>query len=81
MTDSDDESSTKDRQLKFVLLGDGTTGKTAISTRFSQNHFGKTYQQTIGLDFFMKRLKMPGMDELIFGLKNSLSSIGFWSSY
>lgn len=68
MTDSDDESSKKDRQLKFVLLGDGTTGKTSVSTRFSQNHFGKTYQQTIGLDFFMKRLKMPGTEEFIVGL-------------
>lgn len=60
MADSDDEGSKKDHQLKCVLLGDGTTGKTSISTRFSQNHFGKTYQQTLGLDFFMKRITMPG---------------------
>lgn len=61
MGDSDDEAGkAEDRQLKFVLLGDGTTGKTSIITRFSQNHFGKAYQQTMGLDFFMKRLTMPG---------------------
>lgn len=47
-------------QLKIVLLGNGTTGKTSIVTRFSQNHFGKCYQQTLGLDFFMKRITMPG---------------------
>ena len=50
----------KERQLKLVLLGDGTTGKTSIITRLSQNHFGKSYQQTVGLDFFMKRLSLPG---------------------
>ena len=61
MGDSDDEAPKgQDRQLKVVLLGDGTTGKTSITTRFSQNHFGKSYQQTLGLDFFMKRLTMPG---------------------
>ena len=61
MGDSDDEAAKgQDRQLKVVLLGDGTTGKTSITTRFSQNHFGKSYQQTLGLDFFMKRLAMPG---------------------
>ena len=62
MGDSDEETAiVQDRQLKVVLLGDGTTGKTSITTRFSQNHFGKTYQQTLGLDFFMKRLTMPGL--------------------
>lgn len=61
MTDSDDEGARSgDRLLKVVLLGDGTAGKTSIATRFSQNHFGKTYQQTIGLDFFLKRLSLPG---------------------
>lgn len=59
MADSDDEGQEKDRQLKVVLLGDGTTGKTSIATRFSQNHFGRAYHQTIGLDFFMKRITMP----------------------
>ncbi len=54
------EEETEDRQLKVVILGDGTTGKTSLATRFSQNHFGKHYQQTIGLDFFLKRLTMPG---------------------
>lgn len=64
MEDSDDEGAgmVKDRQLKVVLLGNGTTGKTSIATRFSQNHFGKNYQQTVGLDFFMKRITLPGQE-------------------
>ena len=60
MNDSDDEGPLTERQLKVVLLGNGTAGKTSIVTRFAQNHFGRTYQQTIGLDFFMKRITLPG---------------------
>ena len=60
MSDSEEEATEKDRLLKVVLLGDGTAGKTSIATRFSQNHFGKTYQQTVGLDFFLKRITLPG---------------------
>ena len=58
--DDEETPSARDRQLKVILLGDGTTGKTSIVTRFSQNQFGKMYQQTIGLDFFSKRLVLPG---------------------
>jgi Ras-related protein Rab-28 len=60
MSDSEEETAKKDRLLKVILLGDGTAGKTSIATRFSQNHFGKTYQQTLGLDFFLKRITLPG---------------------
>ena len=60
MSDSDEETR-KDQLLKVVLLGDGTAGKTSIATRFSQNHFGKTYQQTMGLDFFLKTITLPGI--------------------
>ena len=60
MSDSEDEATGKDKVLKVVLLGDGTAGKTSIATRFSQNHFGKSYQQTMGLDFFLKRIILSG---------------------
>ncbi|KAJ7419749.1 Ras-related protein Rab-28 [Pitangus sulphuratus] len=59
MSDSEDEES-PDRQLKLVVLGDGTTGKTSLATRFAQETFGKQYKQTIGLDFFLKRILLPG---------------------
>lgn len=29
--------------------------------RYSQEQFGKQYKQTIGLDFFLKRIVLPGM--------------------
>ncbi|XP_039396414.1 ras-related protein Rab-28 isoform X5 [Mauremys reevesii] len=58
MSDSEEES--PDRQLKLVVLGDGTSGKTSLATRFAQEAFGKQYKQTVGLDFFLKRITLPG---------------------
>merc|ERR1712194_599210 len=35
-------------------------GKTSIAMRFTEDHFAKAYKQTIGLDFFIKLLVLPG---------------------
>lgn len=57
MSDSEDE--VKSKNLKLVLIGDGSSGKTSISTRYSQEQFERQYNQTLGIDFFMKRLNLP----------------------
>lgn len=57
---SDSEEEVPDKQLKIVIMGDGSSGKTSIATRYSQEQFGKQYKQTIGLDFFLKRIILPG---------------------
>jgi Ras-related protein Rab-28 len=46
--------------FKVVLLGDGAVGKTSIATVYTQGEFGRQYKQTIGLDFFLKRVTLPG---------------------
>lgn len=56
--DSDEDE--ENYQFKIILLGDGAVGKTSIATRFTQDQFAKHYKQTIGLDFFIKRLVLPG---------------------
>ncbi|XP_069600958.1 ras-related protein Rab-28 [Ranitomeya imitator] len=58
MSDSEEES--QDRQLKIVIIGDGACGKTSLAMRFAQESFGKQYKQTVGLDFFLKRMTLPG---------------------
>ncbi|XP_046545205.1 ras-related protein Rab-28-like [Haliotis rubra] len=58
MSDSEDESS--DKQLKIVIMGDGASGKTSLATRYSQEQFKKQYGQTVGLDFYLKRIVLPG---------------------
>jgi Ras-related protein Rab-28 len=47
-------------QYKVVVLGNGTVGKTSIIMRFCEDYFAKSYKQTIGVDFFVKRLELPG---------------------
>uniref|UniRef100_A0A671XWC2 Ras-related protein Rab-28 n=1 Tax=Sparus aurata TaxID=8175 RepID=A0A671XWC2_SPAAU len=34
--------------------------QSSLATRFAQEAFGKQYKQTIGLDFFLKRISLPG---------------------
>mmetsp|Transcript_58184 Transcript_58184/g.96460 ORF Transcript_58184/g.96460 Transcript_58184/m.96460 type:complete len:244 (+) Transcript_58184:69-800(+) len=56
--DDDDNDILTQKQFKFVVLGDGAVGKTSICHRFVEDHFANSYKQTIGLDFFVKRLTM-----------------------
>ena len=47
-------------QYKVVVLGNGTVGKTSLIMRFCEDHFARSYKQTIGVDFFVKRIELPG---------------------
>jgi Ras-related protein Rab-28 len=46
-------------QYKIILLGDGTVGKSSIAQKFSNDKFDKNYKQTVGCDFFIRRLDIP----------------------
>ena len=59
MSSSDDEGPVN-YQYKIILLGNGTVGKTSIIHRFWEDYFAKSYKQTIGVDFYVKRLELPG---------------------
>lgn len=58
MSDSEDE--VEHLQYKVIVMGDGAVGKTSIINRFCQDGFGKSYKQTIGVDFFNKKIVLPG---------------------
>mmetsp|Transcript_21279 Transcript_21279/g.38839 ORF Transcript_21279/g.38839 Transcript_21279/m.38839 type:complete len:230 (-) Transcript_21279:53-742(-) len=63
MTDlskEEEDSEPEYLQYKVILLGDGAVGKTSLAMRFCEDHFAKHYKQTIGLDFFIKRVVLPG---------------------
>ena len=49
-------------RFKIVMLGDGAVGKTAMTTRFTQDSFDADYKRTIGADFAVKRLTIPDID-------------------
>lgn len=58
--DEDDEDEPEYLQYKIVILGDGAVGKTSLATRVCEEYFAKHYKQTIGLDFFVNRVTLPG---------------------
>ena len=53
---------TAEFRFKIVMLGDGAVGKTAMTTRFTQNFFEADYKRTIGADFAVKRMDIPDID-------------------
>ena len=63
-TSSDDEDSEDIRQYKVILLGDGAVGKTSIANRLTSDNFQQLYKQTIGLDFFLAKMSLPGNVEV-----------------
>ncbi len=56
--ESDDEG--ESLQYKVIVVGDGAVGKTSLINRFCEDAFQQSYKQTIGLDFYVKRLTLPG---------------------
>lgn len=53
-------SNSNDPAVKLILLGNGSVGKSAIIERFVADGFDRVYKQTIGLDFFEKKLVLRG---------------------
>ncbi|ETW08773.1 hypothetical protein H310_01291 [Aphanomyces invadans] len=62
MAEAKDGSDNELEQLQFkvIILGDGAVGKTSIAMRHTEDSFSNVYKQTIGLDFYLKRLSLPG---------------------
>ncbi|XP_044731070.1 ras-related protein Rab-28-like [Chrysoperla carnea] len=58
MSDSEDE--TEEKQLKVVFVGESNVGKTAIIKRYCYDEFSRQYVSTSGVDFFLKRILLPG---------------------
>ena len=57
-SDSEDGSTVS---FKVILLGDGSVGKSSLCARFTEDSFSKSYKQTIGCDFFVKHVHLPGL--------------------
>lgn len=57
---SSDDDEVEQFQFKVVILGDGAVGKTSLAARFATDDFNRSYKQTIGLDFFIKQVTLPG---------------------
>ena len=55
MSISDDED---EPVLKFVLMGDNSTGKTNLAFRFARNKFNPASSHTVGFEFQSKKMKV-----------------------
>jgi len=53
-------SETHPLKFKVPIFGDGGVGKTTLTHRFLNGVFKESYKLTIGMDFFLKKLKIDG---------------------
>lgn len=53
-------SETHPLKFKVPIFGDGGVGKTTLTHRFLNGVFKESYQLTIGMDFFLKKIKING---------------------
>jgi Ras-related protein Rab-28 len=58
-------SSRGDPAIKLILLGNGSVGKSSLIARFVDDGFTRIYKQTIGLDFYEKKLQFPRDQRLV----------------
>lgn len=54
-----------DPAIKLVLLGNGSVGKSSLIARFVDDGFTPVYKQTVGLDFYEKKLQFPRDQRLV----------------
>ncbi|KAK9887870.1 hypothetical protein WA026_000175 [Henosepilachna vigintioctopunctata] len=65
MSDTDEESGIQtEKHVKIVILGETNVGKTSIVKRYCYDEFSRYYNQTVGADFYLKRLSLPGRHEI-----------------
>ncbi|XP_018561199.1 ras-related protein Rab-28-like [Anoplophora glabripennis] len=61
---SESEEETVEKQLKIIFVGEPNVGKSSIIRRFCYDDFTRQYTQTLGADFYVKRVILPGRKEV-----------------
>ena len=47
-------------RFKLCIFGDGGVGKTTLIQRYLEGMFKATFRQTVGMDFYLKKLELDG---------------------
>jgi small GTP-binding protein len=47
-------------RYKLCIFGDGGVGKTTLIQRYLEGMFKATFRQTVGMDFYLKKLEIDG---------------------
>lgn len=50
----------KEYRFKLCIFGDGGVGKTTLIQRYLEGTFKATFRQTVGMDFYLKKLEIDG---------------------
>lgn len=48
-------------QMKFIIIGESSVGKTCIVNRFADNTFTDSFLTTVGVDFKIKTIEIDGV--------------------
>ncbi|XP_075231974.1 ras-related protein Rab-28-like [Lycorma delicatula] len=49
-----------EKQIKIVIVGEPSSGKTALASRYCYEDFSRQYYPTAGVDFYLKRTILQG---------------------
>ena len=58
------KSQTKELNLKIILIGDASVGKSSIILRYKTNKYLDIYNATIGIDYIFKKVEVDGINML-----------------
>ena len=53
------------KKLKIVVLGTSGVGKSSIIQRYCKNNFKSNVSSTIGIDFQVKKVRIPENGEMV----------------
>ncbi|KAG8346106.1 ADP ribosylation factor family Ras of Complex Roc domain [Trypanosoma vivax] len=52
-------------EFKVIVVGNAGVGKTSLIRRYCETEFGQEYKQTIGLDFYSKKVDLPRHQQVL----------------
>ena len=60
--DDNNENNNNDINLKILILGDSSVGKTSLLLQYAEGYFPSIYCATIGIEYKIKKINMNGTD-------------------
>lgn len=65
MDSGSSDSEEEYQSFKVAVVGNGAVGKTSIIRRLCESGFKESYKQTLGLDFYTKKMTLPNSSVMV----------------